>query len=102
MKRPLLLLLFWLLPSAAPAFDFSLHQQQGDQTGPTLLVIAGIQGDEPGGFNAAAILATRYRIEKGQLWGEVYRQNRFSGMVLVDFGKPSKPFLLSSTANPTR
>jgi len=60
--------LFLLLPITAPAFDFTLHQQQGTQPGPTLLVVGGIQGDEPGGFNAAALLATRYRIDKGNLW----------------------------------
>jgi hypothetical protein len=67
MKRILLLLLL-LLPNQSSAFDFTLHQQQGKQAGPTLLVIGGIQGDEPGGFNAAALLATRYQIEKGSLW----------------------------------
>lgn len=33
-----------------------------------VLVIGGIQGDEPGGFSAATLLATRYEIEKGSLW----------------------------------
>ena len=53
MKSTLLLLLL-LLPSPLLALDFTLHQQQGVQPGPTLLIIGGIQGDEPGGFNAAA------------------------------------------------
>ncbi len=48
--------------------DFDLMKRQGDVAGNTLLVIGGIQGDEPGGFNAAALLATRYRIDKGTLW----------------------------------
>lgn len=68
MKRSLLLILLLLLPAQLFAFDFTLHQQQGAKSGPTLLVIAGIQGDEPGGFNAAALLATRYQIETGNLW----------------------------------
>ena len=63
-----LLLFFTLLLSLQQANAFTLHQQQGNQAGPTLLVVAGIQGDEPGGFNAAALLATRYQIEKGNLW----------------------------------
>jgi hypothetical protein len=38
------------------------------EEGPTLLVIGGIQGDEPGGFSAAALLASRYRIRNGGVW----------------------------------
>lgn len=34
----------------------------------TVLVIGGIQGDEPGGFSAANLLATRYEIRDGSLW----------------------------------
>lgn len=32
------------------------------------LIIGGIQGDEPGGFSAASLLATRYVITEGALW----------------------------------
>ena len=31
-------------------------------------MVAGIQGDEPGGFNAAALMATRYTLHRGNLW----------------------------------
>ncbi len=34
----------------------------------TLLVIGGIHGDEPGGYFAASILATNYKINSGNLW----------------------------------
>lgn len=34
----------------------------------TLLVIGGIQGDEPGGFLAASLLATEYETTKGEVW----------------------------------
>lgn len=34
----------------------------------TMLLIGGIQGDEPGGFLAASIVATDYNITKGSLW----------------------------------
>ena len=69
MIRSLLLIILLLLcPAQLFALGFTLHQQQSTQTGPTLLVIGGIQGDEPGGFNAAALLTTRYRIERGNLW----------------------------------
>ncbi len=68
MKRILLILVILLLPIPLLAFDFTLHKQQGSEAGPTLLIVGGIQGDEPGGFNAAALLATRYQIKKGSLW----------------------------------
>lgn len=32
------------------------------------LIIGGIQGDEPGGFSAATLLATRYEITEGAVW----------------------------------
>ncbi len=46
--------------------DFSFFRK--GTTGPVLLVVGGIQGDEPGGFSAATLLATRYNIKKGTLW----------------------------------
>lgn len=33
-----------------------------------VLVVGGIQGDEPGGFSAATLLATRYEILSGAMW----------------------------------
>jgi len=47
---------------------FTLHKLESDKAGPTLLVIGGIQGDEPGGFNAASLLVTDYRITRGAIW----------------------------------
>ncbi|NOY14018.1 MAG: deacylase [Deltaproteobacteria bacterium] len=67
-RRSIILLILLLFPARLPAFDFTLHKQQGAQPGPTLLIVGGIQGDEPGGFNAAALLATRYRVQRGNLW----------------------------------
>ena len=37
-------------------------------TAPVVLVVGGIQGDEPGGFSAATLLTTHYTIQKGVLW----------------------------------
>ncbi|VAX11909.1 Putative periplasmic protein [hydrothermal vent metagenome] len=51
-----------------PHFDFRLYKKEAAETGPTILIIGGIQGDEPGGFNAAALLATEYTISRGNLW----------------------------------
>jgi len=36
--------------------------------GPTILIIGGIQGDEPGGFTAASLLVTDYEITRGEVW----------------------------------
>ncbi len=47
---------------------FSLHKLESSQQGPTILVIGGIQGDEPGGFNAASLLVTEYSIHSGNVW----------------------------------
>ncbi len=62
-----LLMMLACQPLFARHLEFTLHKQ-GDGAGETLLVIGGIQGDEPGGFNAAALLATRYEITEGNLW----------------------------------
>jgi predicted deacylase len=45
-------------------FTLSRH---GDNS-PAVLVVGGIQGDEPGGFSAATLLATHYTITKGAVW----------------------------------
>ncbi len=52
----------------AQSWDFTLLKHTSGQPGPTLLVIGGIQGDEPGGFNAASLLATQYNITRGEVW----------------------------------
>ncbi|MDH5408099.1 MAG: M14/M99 family metallopeptidase, partial [Gammaproteobacteria bacterium] len=52
----------------ANELDFSLHKLESGVPGPTLLVIGGIQGDEPGGFTAASLLVTDYKITKGNVW----------------------------------
>jgi hypothetical protein len=73
MKRFFAILLGCLFVFAGPAsanrhIDFSLHKLEGNWPGNTLLVVGGIQGDEPGGFNAASLLVTHYRIKKGNVW----------------------------------
>lgn len=68
-KTCLVCLLFSLSPfiSAEP-LRFSLHKIESGIPGPTLLVIGGIQGDEPGGFTAASMLVTNYKIKSGSVW----------------------------------
>jgi len=52
----------------AESLRFSLHKIESGIPGPTLLVIGGIQGDEPGGFTAASMLVTNYKIKSGSVW----------------------------------
>lgn len=52
----------------ANKFDFTFHKLESGVPGPTLLVIGGIQGDEPGGFTAASLLVTDYKITSGNVW----------------------------------
>ncbi|MBD5607756.1 MAG: deacylase, partial [Desulfovibrio sp.] len=61
---------FAVIFSPASLFAFPLDFNtfklgSGDEA---VLIVGGIQGDEPGGFSAATLLATRYEIKKGCLW----------------------------------
>lgn len=58
----------WHANATIPEVKFSLYKHESQKDGPTILVIGGIQGDEPGGFNAASLLVTDYTINKGNLW----------------------------------
>ncbi len=60
-----ILILFGLLRAEEP---FRLYKFHGEKPGPTLLVFGGIHGNEPGGYYAPSLLATHYRIKKGNLW----------------------------------
>jgi hypothetical protein len=48
-------------------YSFDLIKKGSDDNN-TLLIIGGIQGDEPGGFMAASLLSTHYEITKGSVW----------------------------------
>ncbi|MCG8552144.1 MAG: M14/M99 family metallopeptidase, partial [Desulfobacterales bacterium] len=54
-------------PASQSVLDFSVHTLASKVPGKTALIVGGIQGDEPGGFNAAALIATRYKILSGQV-----------------------------------
>ncbi len=54
-------------PASQCALDFSVHTLASKIPGKTALIVGGIQGDEPGGFNAAALIATRYNILSGRV-----------------------------------
>lgn len=62
----LLLVLLAATPAHAAPLDFDLFRLGTGEN--TVLVIGGIQGDEPGGFSAATLLATHYEIEDGSVW----------------------------------
>lgn len=48
-------------------FEFNIIKK-GKQNDNTLLIVGGIQGDEPGGFMAASLIATHYDIVEGSVW----------------------------------
>lgn len=64
----LLLLAVAATAQAGANLDFTLHKLDSGRPGPTILVIGGIQGDEPGGFSAAALLISHYKITSGAVW----------------------------------
>lgn len=47
--------------------DFEIVKKEVSKS-PTLLIIGGIQGDEPGGFNATNIFLNHYTIKNGSVW----------------------------------
>lgn len=69
---PLLCAILWLcLPVAArgeEAFPLDFTTIRLGDAACVVLVVGGIQGDEPGGFSAATLLATRYDIQEGAVW----------------------------------
>jgi len=63
--------LLFIIPLAlcAEVYNFSFHKKgTGIDGNNTMLIIGGIQGDEPGGFNAASLLVTHYTIKEGNVW----------------------------------
>ncbi len=53
--------------NANKTLNFDLIKK-GKQDNNTLLIVGGIQGDEPGGFVSASLIATHYEITKGSVW----------------------------------
>ena len=48
--------------------SIQLMKKENNDSNTTLLVIAGIHGDEPGGYFSASILASHYKITSKNLW----------------------------------
>ena len=61
-------LLFSLAFSIVLHADIKLIKKESGDSNTTLLVIAGIHGNEPGGYFAASVLATHYTITSKNLW----------------------------------
>lgn len=55
------------LNASTKSLDFEIIKKGQDDKN-TLLIVGGIQGDEPGGFMAASLIATHYKITKGSVW----------------------------------
>ena len=53
--------------ASVKSLDFDLIKK-GNPDDNTLLIVGGIQGNEPGGFIAASLIATHYNITKGSVW----------------------------------
>lgn len=53
--------------ASTQSFDFDFIKK-GVQDDNTLLIVGGIQGDEPGAFMAASLITTHYEIKKGSVW----------------------------------
>ena len=56
------------VPGNCTSLDFTLHKVGPGQPGNIVLIVGGIQGDEPGGFNAASLLTTHYKVTRGGIW----------------------------------
>lgn len=57
-----------VLSANALNLKHEVYHLKGEEEGKTILVVGGIQGDEPGGFTAASLIVTNYKIKKGNVW----------------------------------
>lgn len=60
--------LLLLLSLSLAATEIKLIKQENKDDNTTLLVIAGIHGNEPGGYFAASVLATHYSVKSKNIW----------------------------------
>jgi len=60
--------LTFVLYSTLFAYNFHFIKKETNTSAPTLLVIGGIHGNEPGGYFAVDVLAQHYTITQGNLW----------------------------------
>lgn len=69
-KRLIGLLIFLSTMSAENLVrDFELYKlNEGDKKAPTLLLVGGIHGDEPGAYYSSDLFLRHYKITKGSVW----------------------------------
>ena len=79
MRRFISLFLLFALTATPTAhsssLNFSVHKLDSGVPGNTILIVGGIQGDEPGGFNAASIITTATKALVGFLVTTVVEEN---------------------------
>jgi len=63
-----LFICIFIYTQALSANIINLIKKENKDSNTTLLVIGGIHGNEPGGYFAASILATHYKIKSKNLW----------------------------------
>ncbi|PAF54363.1 purine-nucleoside phosphorylase [Helicobacter sp. 13S00482-2] len=70
MKKLLILSILFAFALSKPLapIDFDLIKQETNPKSPTVLLMGGIQGDEPGGFNATNMFLMHYKITDGNVW----------------------------------
>ncbi|MCF6240609.1 MAG: hypothetical protein L3J74_04600 [Bacteroidales bacterium] len=68
MLRLFSILVFGITVLFGQHLDFTLIKKGDSNSNNVLLIVGGIQGDEPGGFMAASLLSTHYEITKGAVW----------------------------------
>lgn len=88
-----------VLAESAFPLDFCLFKL--GQGSPGALVVGGIQGDEPGGFSAATLLATRYEFTSGTV--RVVPNLNFPSIIKRSrglFGDMNRKFALLDEADP--
>lgn len=101
MRYFLFLLASFILSPTLQAGDFSYHVLDSEAPGPTILVVGGIQGDEPGGFHAAALLATKYKVTAGKVL--IVPNLNFKSILAVNrggFGDMNRKFAEISEKDP--
>ncbi|MDO7252849.1 M99 family carboxypeptidase catalytic domain-containing protein [Helicobacter cappadocius] len=70
MKKIIILSILFTFALSKPLapIDFDVVKEQTNTKSPTLLLMGGIQGDEPGGFNATNMFLMHYKIIDGNVW----------------------------------
>ncbi|BCZ18843.1 Purine nucleoside phosphorylase [Helicobacter sp. NHP19-012] len=63
-----ILILLLLVCVSLNAASIQVVKKESAKSAPTLLLMGGIQGDEPGGFNATDIFLMHYKILSGSVW----------------------------------